>query len=80
VSAGDGRKQWQLFDVQKDPGETTDLAAMHPDVMKQLDAAYDEWWQSLQPHLVNENAIGPEINPFKELYWKQFGGGSAEVR
>jgi hypothetical protein len=25
--------------------------------------------------LVNEDVIGPKINPFKELYWKQFGGG-----
>ena len=23
----------------------------------------------------NENAVGPAVNPFKELYWKQFGGG-----
>jgi len=26
---------------------------------------------------VNENAVGPKGNPFKKLYWKQFGGGSA---
>jgi arylsulfatase len=25
--------------------------------------------------LVNETAIGPKVNPFKERYWKQFGGG-----
>ena len=40
-----------------------------------LRAAYDDWWQSVQPLLVNENVIGPKINPFKALYWKQFGGG-----
>ena len=28
--------------------------------------------------LVNEKAIGPRLNPFKELYWKQFGGGPSE--
>ena len=28
----------------------------------------------MQPFLVNEDAMGPEINPMKELYWKQFGG------
>jgi arylsulfatase len=29
--------------------------------------------------MINEKAVGPAINPFKELYWKQFGGGpSAE--
>jgi arylsulfatase len=74
VSAGSGRKQWQLFDVKKDPGETTDLAAERPEVVQQLNAAYDEWWLSLPSHLVNEHAVGPETNPFADLYWKQFGG------
>jgi len=23
---------------------------------------------------VNEDAVGPKVNPFKELYEKQFGG------
>jgi arylsulfatase A-like enzyme len=70
-----GDKQWQLFDVKADPGETNDVATSHPDVVKELDAAYDNWWESVQPQLVNENAVGPKVNPFKELYWKQFGGG-----
>ena len=73
-----GEKQWQLFDVKADPGEKNDVASSHPDVVKELDAAYDKWWDSLQPQLVNENAVGPKVNPFKELYWKQFGGGPAK--
>ncbi len=73
-----GEKQWQLFDVKADPGEKLDVAAQHPEVVKELDAAYDKWWDSLQPQLVNENAVGPKVNPFKELYWKQFGGGPDE--
>lgn len=73
-----GEKQWQLFDVKADPSEKTDVAAEHPDVVKELDAAYDKWWDSLQPQLVNENAVGPKVNPFKALYWKQFGGGPDE--
>ena len=28
----------------------------------------------MQPQLVNENAVGPAVNPFKALYWQQFGG------
>jgi arylsulfatase A-like enzyme len=72
-----GDKQWQLFDVKADPGEKNDVAAVHPDVVKELDTAYDTWWDSVQPQLVNENAVGPKVNPFKELYWKQFGGGPA---
>ena len=70
-----GEKQWQLFDVKADPGEKNDVAAQHPEVVKELDAAYDQWWDSVQPQLVNENAVGPKVNPFKALYRKQFGGG-----
>jgi hypothetical protein len=70
-----GEKRWQLFDVQADPGEKTDIAAAHPDTVKQLEAAYDKWWQEVLPRLENENAVGPKENPFKELYWQQFGKG-----
>ena len=70
-----GEKAWQLFDVQADPGETTDVASKHPDAFQSLDTAYDAWWDSIQPQLVNETVVGPPVNPFKELYWKQFGGG-----
>jgi arylsulfatase A-like enzyme len=73
--ANDGKRRWQLFDVNADPGEKTDLAEQQDAVVKELDAAYDRWWASLPPYLVNEQAVGPKVNPFKELYWRQFGGG-----
>ena len=73
-----GERQWQLFDVKADAGEKNDVAAAHPDVVEELNAAYDKWWDSVQPQLVNENAVGPKVNPFKELYWKQLGGGPDE--
>jgi hypothetical protein len=41
--------------------------------VKQLDTEYDAWWAALPPYIVNENAILPKENPFKELYWKHFG-------
>ena len=64
---------WQLFDIQADPGEQIDVAAAHPEVVKELAAAYDTWWDSVQPMLVNEKVpLAPE-NPFKTLYQKQFG-------
>ena len=69
----DGKKAWQLFDVQSDPGETRNVADQNPWVMQRLDAAYDAWWDSVQPQLVNENAIPPKTNPFKDLFELQFG-------
>ncbi|MBY0527523.1 MAG: hypothetical protein K2R98_29270 [Gemmataceae bacterium] len=62
--------------MKADPGEKNDVAAKHPEVVKELDAAYDKWWDSVQSGMVNEDAIGPKVNPFKELYEKQFGAGS----
>ena len=72
-----GERDWLLFDLKKDPGQTHNIAAQHPDVVKQLSAAYDQWWTNVLPDLVNEDAYktAPKVNPFKEEYWKQFGGG-----
>ncbi len=65
----------ELYDLKADPGETTNVIDKHPKVVAKLRAAYDQWWDEVQPLLVNENVIGPKMNPLKELYWKQFGGG-----
>src|ERR1051326_2315537 len=68
-----GQRDWQLFNLKTGPAEKASVVAMHAEVVKELEAAYDKWWDSIQPQLVNENATGPSVNPFKELYWKQFG-------
>jgi len=74
VSPGTPAKpKWELYDVKADPGEKKDLASERPDVVKRLSAAYERWWDSVQPGLVNEGAVGPKENPFKTLYRKQFG-------
>lgn len=64
----------ELYDLNADPGEKTNVIADHPDVVAKLRAAYEKWWSEVQPLLVNENVVAPKMNPFKELYWKQFGG------
>ena len=66
--------RWQLFDMKTDCGEQKDVAAQHPEVIRELAAAYDRWWESILPMLVNEKAAGPAINPFEERYCRQFGG------
>ena len=73
--AGGGQPAWELFDVAADPGELTDVAGLHPDIVARLAADYDAWWKSVRPGMVNERAVGPKVNPFKAAYWKQFGGG-----
>ena len=65
----------ELYDLKADPGQATNVIADHPDVVASLRATYEQWWQDVQPYLVNETAIGPTVNPFKAMYWKKFGGG-----
>jgi len=65
----------ELYDLKTDPGETTNVIQDHAEVVANLRAAYDLWWDQVLPQLENELAIGPKINPFKALYWQQFGGG-----
>ncbi len=72
---GNAGAAWRLFDMKADYGEKTDVAREHADVVAKLGGEFEKWWDSVQPQLVNEKATGPAVNPFKELYWKQFGGG-----
>jgi len=71
-AAKSGQKQWELYDLKADPGETTDIAAQHPEIVRVMEAAYDRWWAEVLPCLENEDAVGPAVNPFHELYWEQF--------
>jgi arylsulfatase len=68
----------ELYDLRADPGEKTNVIDRHPDEVARIRAAYDRWWSEVLPALENEDAAGPKVNPFKERYWKQFGGGPEE--
>ena len=72
-------KNEELYDLKSDPGQTKNLITDQPDAVTALRKAYDQWWSDAQPLLVNEDVVGPKTNPFKELYWKQFGGGPDEL-
>ncbi len=75
VSPDGGREpHWMLFDVAADPGEKTDLSADNRRIVGALSAKYDRWWNSVRKGWVNETAVGPRINPFKERFWSQRGG------
>jgi len=39
----------ELFDVAADPGQATDVASEHLDVVADLRQAYEGWWASLEP-------------------------------
>ena len=39
----------ELYDMNIDPGQKTDVAVNHPNVVARLRGDYDVWWESLQP-------------------------------
>jgi arylsulfatase len=71
--AEDNRKNWQLFDLRADPGEKTEVGSQYNEIVRDLEARYETWWKSIKSQLVNEDAVGPAVNPFKEIFEKQFG-------
>jgi arylsulfatase len=60
-----------LYDLQNDPGETTDTAAQHPATASRMLAAYDTWWDAVRPRMVNEAASLDVPKPFAEQYRAQ---------
>jgi arylsulfatase B len=55
----------KLYDITKDPRQKTDIAAQHPEVVKQLTAAYDEFWASMpdQNETLSRHLLGAEACP-----------------
>lgn len=60
-------KGWQLYDMELDPGQTTDIARKQPEVVDRFQRQYDTWWNSVMPEANAPRAaleIGhPEENP-----------------
>jgi len=69
----DGNPVFWLSDIVADPGESINLAEQHPEVVTELKQAYDAWWKSTEPYLVNEGLphIPPEEQPLPMMYEKQ---------
>ena len=67
-------KNWQLFDLPNDPGEKDNVIDRFPEVARAMESAYEKWWAEILPCLENEDAQPPAVAPYKELFWKQFGG------
>ncbi len=61
----------QLYDVQADPGETTNVYDQHPEVIKQMMDFYEQWWSEARPLMVNEGVPMSSVRPFHENYYEQ---------
>lgn len=62
-----------LYDISKDPFETTDVSASHPEVVAELRKSYDKWWASVLPMMVNEGLpkLKEDEFPLNIRYHKQ---------
>ncbi|MDA0834657.1 MAG: arylsulfatase [Planctomycetota bacterium] len=58
----------ELYDMQADPGQTTNVIDKHPDVVKAMLEYYDRWWDETVPMMVNESTPNSLTQPFHELY------------
>jgi arylsulfatase len=59
-----GTGEWQLYDLAKDPGETTDLSAQYPDIKEQLIKLWMEY--------AKENEVYDHHGHYDSLYRKNF--------
>jgi arylsulfatase A-like enzyme len=48
----------ELYDIKTDPGQKTDIAKEHPDVVAKLRAHYERWWGGVEPTLSDFVPIG----------------------
>ena len=55
-----GKSDWELFNIAKDPGERKDLAAEHPDKLKEMISLWDEYART-------NHVILPSRSPFEVL-------------
>jgi len=60
-----------LYDMLADPGQTKNVIEEFPEVVREMRAAYDQWWQETVPLMVNEDAPMSPTKPFHELYKQQ---------
>ncbi len=64
-----------LFDILKDPGQTTNVIDKHPEIVQGMRAAYGAWWKATRPLMVNEGVPMSPVRPFHVLYDKQLKAG-----
>jgi arylsulfatase A-like enzyme len=62
-------KGQELYDVEADRAQKTNLADRHPDVVKAMRAHYETWWKAVEPSLNDfvSISIGAKPQPVVEL-------------
>lgn len=68
-------KKPELYDMEKDIREQSDISGQHPEIAAKLKENYDAWWEDIQPHLVNDHLreVPETLKPYHEVYRRDFG-------
>ena len=61
----------ELYDISEDPHEKDNVASEYPEVIKELTAAYDQWWKETTPLMVNENRTYTEEEQPQVIRYKK---------
>jgi arylsulfatase A-like enzyme len=74
----------ELYDIRTDPGQKTDLADTHPEVVQQLTASYENWWNDVSEnhHRDCELVLGsPHENPslLTAYHWNNESGEQRDM-
>ncbi len=64
-----------LYDMKQDPSQELNIIDDHPQIVKQMRAVYDSWWQETRPLMVNESAPMSPVRPFHVLFEQQMSDG-----
>ena len=70
----------ELYDMNSDPSQKTNVIDQHPAIAKELNEAYDKWFDGALPNMVNEDAPLTGHNTFHLMYWKQYNMEIPPVR
>lgn len=70
-----GQQKPELYDLETDIHEKTNIAEQHADIVANLKQQFDAWWTDIQPYLVNDHLKDPPamLKPYHDLYREQFG-------
>ncbi|MDH4202829.1 MAG: arylsulfatase [Phycisphaerae bacterium] len=58
----------ELYDIDNDPCEKSNLFKAHPEVVQNMVKAYDAWWDEVRPLMINEDASLDREPPFIVQY------------
>lgn len=61
----------ELYDIENDFGETTNVIESYPEVVSKFQTPYNDWWLASLPLMVNENRKKIKEQPLHALYYKQ---------